>query len=57
MKTRKVRKFKVADWRFLTTVVLVMLVVSGHHLLRRADAVLPRHLDFSRLKSGGNLPL
>jgi len=40
MKTRKVRKSKVADWRFLTTVVLVMLVVSGHHLLRRADAAL-----------------
>ena len=29
MKTRKIRKSKVADWRFLATVVLVMLVVSG----------------------------
>jgi hypothetical protein len=29
MKTRKVRKSKVADWRFLATVVLVMLAVSG----------------------------
>jgi hypothetical protein len=29
MKTPKVRKSKVADWRFLATVVLVMLVVSG----------------------------
>ena len=29
MKARKVRKSKVADWRFLATVVLVMLVVSG----------------------------
>jgi hypothetical protein len=29
MKTRKVRKSKVADWRFLATVVLVILAVSG----------------------------
>lgn len=29
MKKSKVRKSKVADWRFLATVVLVMLVVTG----------------------------
>ena len=29
MKTRKARKSKVADWRFLATLVLVMLAVSG----------------------------
>ena len=29
MKTRKIRKTKTADWRFLTGLVLVILVVSG----------------------------
>jgi hypothetical protein len=29
MKTRKARKSKVADWRFLATLVLMMLAVSG----------------------------
>ena len=29
MKTRRVRKAKAADWRFLATLVLVMVVVSG----------------------------